>query len=87
MKTDDFGAYLLDRRVKVGALQFFIGSGRLFVPRFAIYASASTGFLFSYLLFLIPNLNLHGLVLLIGHALFTLVFWAETIRIFRLQPF
>ena len=86
VKTDEMGAYQLDKRVKVGLLEMFIGSGRLFVPRMAVYASASTGFLLSFVLLLTPLLNLPGLVLLGAHVMITLVLWAETLRILRLQP-
>ncbi|MHA2201388.1 MAG: winged helix-turn-helix domain-containing protein [Candidatus Thorarchaeota archaeon] len=84
--TDDFGSYIVVRRVRTGLLGFFVGSGRFFVPRLLIYAAASTGFLIPYLTFLPLLLNPSGVVLLIGHILVTIVFWIETIKIWNSQP-
>lgn len=84
--TDDYGAYVLARRVRSGLLSLYVGSGRLFMPRFALYAAVSTGFLLSYLLLLIIYLNPAGLILIVGHILITIMLWIETIRILRLQP-
>jgi predicted DNA-binding transcriptional regulator len=87
VKTDTSGAYLLARQTKTGLLSLFIGSGRLFIPRMALYAAAMTGFLLSYLLFLTSLLNVPGLILLVGHFLVTVILWLETIKIMRLQPY
>lgn len=84
--TDDFGSYIVNRRVRTGLLGLFVGSGRFFVPRHAIYAAACTGFLIPYLAFLTVLLNPAGVILLIGHILVTIVFWIETYRIWKLQP-
>ena len=84
--TDDFGAYILARRVRTGLLSMYIGSGRFFMPRYALYAAASTGFLLSYLLFLMFFLNPAGLILLVGHVLITILLWIETIKVLNLQP-
>ncbi|MHA1929845.1 MAG: winged helix-turn-helix domain-containing protein [Candidatus Thorarchaeota archaeon] len=86
VKTDQWGAYVIARRIRNGLLSMYIGTGRFFMPRFAVYASLSTGFLFSYLLYLMFFLSQAGLVLLVGHALITIMLWIETIRIMRLQP-
>ncbi len=86
VKTDQWGAYIVARRERTGLMSMFIGSGRFFMPRFAIYASISTGFLLSYLLYLSLFLSQAGLILLVGHALITIMLWIETIRIMRLQP-
>lgn len=84
--TDDFGSYIVNRRVRTGLLGLFVGSGRFFVPRHAIYAAACTGFLIPYLAFLTILLNPAGVILLVGHILVTIVFWFETFRIWNLQP-
>jgi hypothetical protein len=84
--TDAFGSYVVARRVQNGLLGLFIGKGRFFIPRHALYAAACTGFLIPYLSFLTLLLNPAGVILLIGHTLVTLVFWFETIRIWNLQP-
>ena len=84
--TDEFGSYIVARRAQSGVLGLFIGSGRFFVPRHAIYAAACTGFLIPYLVFLTIILNPAGVILLMGHILVTIVFWFETIRIWKLQP-
>ena len=73
--TDDFGAYILARRVRTGLLSLYVGSGRFFMPRFALYAAASTGFLLSYLLFLMFFLSPAGFILLFGHVLITIMLW------------
>ena len=84
--TDEFGSYIVARRISKGLLGLFIGSGKFFVPRHVIYAAACTGFLIPYLMFLPFLLNPAGVVLLIGHIIVTLVFWLETYRIWNLQP-
>lgn len=84
--TDQWGAYIIARRVRTGLLSLYIGSGKLFMPRFALYAAVSTGFLLSYLLFLMFYLSPAGFALLIGHVLITIVLWIETIKILRLAP-
>ena len=84
--TDDFGSYIIAKRIKTGLLNLFVGSGSFFVPRFAVYASLSTGFLISYLSFLMFFLSPTGFILLFGHSLITLMLWIETFRIWRLQP-
>ncbi len=86
VETDEFGSYIVAKRVRTGLLGLFIGSGRFFVPRHAIYAAACTGFLIPYLTFLTLLLNPAGVILLIGHILVTIVFWIETFRIWKLQP-
>jgi hypothetical protein len=84
--TDEFGSYIVVRRVRTGLLGFFIGSGLFFIPRHMIYAAICTGFLFPYLMFLTELLNPAGFILLIGHILVTMIFWIETIRVWKLQP-
>lgn len=84
--TDEWGGYVVARRVRTGLLSLFVGYGRFFVPRFAVYASVWTGFLVSYLLLLTFYLNPAGLVLLAGHALVAAVLWFEAVRAWRLQP-
>jgi hypothetical protein len=84
--TDDFGAYILARRLRTGLLSLYVGSGRFFMPRFALYAAASTGFLLSYMMFLMFFLSPAGFILLISHILITIMLWVETIKILRLQP-
>jgi hypothetical protein len=37
--TNQHGLYSLERNVKVGVLRFFVGSGRLLVPRYVFYAA------------------------------------------------
>jgi hypothetical protein len=83
---DEFGSYVVARRARTGLLTLFIGSGRFFVPIYAIYAAACTGFLIPYLMFLTVILNPAGVILLVGHILVTLVFWIETFRVWKLQP-
>ena len=84
--TDEFGSYIIVRRTRNGLLGFFIGSGLFFVPRHMIYAAICTGFLIPYMMFLAVILNPAGFILLISHILVTIVFWIETIRIWKLQP-
>ncbi|MGY5880653.1 MAG: winged helix-turn-helix domain-containing protein [Candidatus Thorarchaeota archaeon] len=84
--TDEFGSYIIVRRMHTGLLELFVGSGLFFFPRHMIYAAICTGFLIPYLMFLTEILNPAGFILLIGHILVTLVFWIETIRIWKLQP-
>jgi hypothetical protein len=86
VSTDEFGSYIVAKRIQTGLLRLFIGSGRFFIPHHAIYAAACTGFLIPYLTFLTVILNPAGVILLMGHIIVTIVFWIETVRIWKLQP-
>ena len=38
VKTDKWGQYIVARRVAPGLLSMYVGTGRLFAPRFVLYA-------------------------------------------------
>jgi len=52
VSTDQHGLYSLERNVKVGVLRFFVGSGRLLVPRYVFYAVFYITLVLCYLVFL-----------------------------------
>src|SRR5207249_10644267 len=55
--SKDTGEYRLIKEVKVDVLKQFLRLGRVFVPRFALYAALFT-VLFVYYVIIIPDLNL-----------------------------
>src|SRR2546425_11087934 len=55
--SKDTGEYRLIKEVKVDVLKQFLRLGRVFVPRFALYAAFFT-VLFVYYVLIIPDLNL-----------------------------
>jgi predicted DNA-binding transcriptional regulator len=83
---DNYGAYVVARRVRSGLLGFFIGTGRLFVPRFILYAVFYTGFLVSASLLFLFRIDTTVLILLVSLTVSMLVFWFETVRMWRVQP-
>ena len=83
---DEEGAYVVTRRVNAGLLGFFIGTGRLLLPRFVLYAVFFTGILISSLLVFFPRFDAVLVTLLVSLVFVTLIFWFETVRMWRAQP-
>ncbi len=81
----DSGEYRLVKEVKVDILKQFMRVGRVFVPRFALYASLFTALSIVFLL----NLGLLDLKAFFG-MIFGLggsaIFWFETVKTWRQRP-
>lgn len=80
------GSYIIKKRIKPGLLRFFVGSGKMLIPRFMFYAIFSTGLLISCLIFFSSVLNAMSVVLFLTLFIFTLIFWVETFRMWQSQP-
>jgi len=83
--SKDSGEYRLIKEVKVDVLKQFLRVGRVFVPRFALYAALFTA-LFVYYVLIIPDLSLFTLFGLIFGGLGSAIFWFETWKAWRQQP-
>lgn len=86
--SKESGEYRLIKEVKVDVLKQFLKLGRVFVPRFALYAALFT-VLFGYYLYNIllqPDLTFFTLFGLIFGGSGTAIFWFETWKAWRQQP-
>ncbi len=80
------GSYIIKKRIKPGLLRFFVGSGKMLIPRFMFYAIFNTGLLISCLILFSSVLNAISVVLLLSLFICTLIFWVETFRMWQSQP-
>jgi hypothetical protein len=83
--SKDSGEYTLIKEVKVDVLKQFLKLGRVFVPRFALYAALFT-VLFVYYVVILPDFSLFTLFGLIFGGLGSAIFWFETWKAWRQQP-
>ena len=86
--SKESGEYRLIKEVKVDVLKQFLKLGRVFVPRFALYAALFT-VLFGYYVYIVllqPDLTLFTLFGLIFGGSGTGIFWFETWKAWRQQP-
>jgi len=83
--SKDTGEYRLIKEVKVDVLKQFLRLGRVFVPRFALYAALFT-VLFVYYVLIIPDLNLFTFFGIIFGGLGSAIFWFETWKAWKQQP-
>jgi hypothetical protein len=83
---DQHGEYLIARKVSPGLLSFFLGTGSAFIPRFVFYAVFSTGLLLSSLYMFLSHLTTASIILVASLAIFSFIFWFESLRVWRIQP-
>ncbi|MDF1540002.1 MAG: hypothetical protein P1Q69_13985 [Candidatus Thorarchaeota archaeon] len=83
---DQFGSFIIIKAVRPGLLGFFIGSGRMFIPRFVLYAFFNTGLLISCTILFSSRLDAVSIILLASLVVTTLVFWFETFKMWKTQP-
>jgi hypothetical protein len=83
--TDKYGLYYLERSVKVGVLRFFVGSGRLLLPRYIFYAAFYTTLIPCVLLFLPLTAGPISLLLLSVLGFGVITSWFESRRIWRME--
>lgn len=86
LKKDRWGKYVVEKRVKVGILQFFTNIGRFSLPRFLFYAVFFTTALFTYLI-QYGVTSVDSIVVVFFGILASIAFWYETVRIWRRKPF
>jgi len=84
--TDNDGYYILKRRIRPGLLSLFVGSGVLFVPRFVFYGALNTTLLVSCLYIFGWQINSAIMLLILVLIINCIIFWRESIRMWRLQP-
>ncbi|MHA1970247.1 MAG: helix-turn-helix domain-containing protein [Candidatus Thorarchaeota archaeon] len=85
VSTDPHGLYHLERIVKVGVLRFFVGSGRLLIPRFFFYAAFYTALIPGCLIFLPLSTGPISLLLLSVLSFGSITNWIESYRMYRME--
>ncbi len=85
VSTDHHGLYYLERNVKVGVLRFFVGSGRLLIPRFFFYAAFYTALIPGCLIFLPLSTGPISLLLLSVLSFGSITNWIESYRMYRME--
>jgi len=86
------GEYLLNQEVKVGILKFFSRMGRFLVPRHLFYAIWLSTMLAIYLIvynviLYQPTGSVHNIAAILFGVVANVVFWIETVRLWREKPF
>jgi len=79
------GDYKLIKEVRVGVLKQFIKLGTFLLPRYVLYATMFT----TLLVFLLTQMNeftFYSTFALILGVLGTVIFWYETIRVWKQKP-
>ena len=79
------GEYHLKEVVEVGVLKQFMKLGSFIVPRYVTYATMIT-ILFVFFLSQLREITFYSLFALIFGTLATVIFWYETIRVWRSRP-
>ncbi len=80
---DAYGRYYLVEKVEVGVLQLFTKVGRFMLPRYSFYAAFFTTLLILYLALSLKSLDIFALAFLLTSCV---IFWYETVRIWRRRP-
>jgi len=81
------GEYVLEEEVKVGILRFFTRMGRFLVPRYLFYSVLFSTMLTTYLTICILGQTLPNFYTAVFGLIASLIFWIETIRLWRTKPF
>ncbi|MDG6928831.1 MAG: hypothetical protein JRN39_01585 [Nitrososphaerota archaeon] len=81
---DQYGEYVISKKVDVGILQAFSRIGGFTMPRLGFYAAFFTVIAVSYLLLDAGRLNAYAVVGLFGSSA---AFWYESWRVWRRRPF
>ena len=81
------GEYVLEEEVKVGILRFFTRMGSFLVPRYLFYSVLFTTMLATYLIVGFIAQVLPSFYALAFGVIALIIFWIETIRLWRARPF
>jgi predicted DNA-binding transcriptional regulator len=81
------GEYVLEEEVKVGILRFFTRMGRFLVPRYLFYSVLFSTMLTAYTLMWLSGLIAPSFYAMTFGLLAALIFWIETVRLWRAKPF
>lgn len=84
--TTSHGQYVVAKRVAPGLLSMYIGTGRLFVPRFVLYALFFTSMLMSSAVLYIARIDAVSMLLIVVSLIASLIFWHEAWKMWRVQP-
>ena len=81
------GEYVLEEEVKVGILRLFTRLGSLLVPRYLFYSVLLTKMLITYVAVSLLAQILPSFYALTFSMTALLIFWIETIRLWRARPY
>jgi len=81
------GEYVLEEEVKVGILRLFAHMGRFIVPRYLFYSILFTTMLATYLAVCIIAQIFPSYYALVFGSIGSIVFWFETVKLWRAKPF
>jgi DNA-binding transcriptional ArsR family regulator len=81
------GEYVLEEEVKVGILRLFAHMGRFIVPRYLFYSLLFTTMLATYFAVCVVAQVPPSYYALVFGVIGTIVFWFETVRLWRAKPF
>jgi hypothetical protein len=81
------GEYVLTEEVKIGILKFFTRTGRFLVPRYFFYSVLFSTMLMSYLTLSFLSQVMPSFYVLMFGLIGTIIFWIETVRLWKAKPF
>jgi len=81
------GEYVLEEEVKVGILRFFTHIGRFLVPRYLFYSVLFSTMLAAYLTLCTLGWIAPSFYAIVFGSIAVIIFWLETIRLWRAKPF
>jgi len=81
------GEYVLEEEVKVGILRFFTRMDSFLVPRYLFYSVLFTTMLATYLIVGFIAQVLPSFYALAFGVIALIIFWIETVRLWRARPF
>lgn len=81
------GEYVLEEEVKVGILRLFAHMGRFIVPRYLFYSLLFITMLATYLAVCIIAQIFPSYYALVFGSIGSIVFWFETVKLWRAKPF
>ena len=87
VEKTDIGEYFIKREVKVGVLKFYTRLGNILLPRYLFYSTLFTVMLVYYLTFYSPVWTLDKIVAVLFGSIAFIIFWYETLKIWRERPF
>lgn len=80
------GEYVLKEEVKVGILKLFMHMGRFMVPRYLFYSILFSTMLMAYLTLCIIGQIFPSLYAVTFGLVASILFWFETVRLWRAKP-
>lgn len=80
------GEYVLEEVVKVGILKFFMQMGRFVVPRYFFYSVLFSTMLAAYLALCLLGQLFPSFYALVFGTIAAIIFWFETVRLWRAKP-